>query len=257
MSDELRDTEIEDLGRAGRRHQNVAGLQIAMDDRVLVRILHGSADALKEPEPIVERNRAAFAVARDRHAIDELHHEEGLARVCEPAVEERDDVRVVQRGEDLPLGSKPPQRVVVSHRQVDQLHCRALREPSARPHAGVHRPHASLADPIGERESANRQAEESILGRVGPERRGTGGFEKLADGVGGFEQGLHFGAQIVPVAASLGEPLSSLRRGSFGNRGKDLLDFAPEILRHGELGANPTTGIEGGGVSQFAGFYAK
>ena len=42
--EQLRDAEVEELGHAVLGHQDVAGLEVAVDDQVAVGVLHGVAD---------------------------------------------------------------------------------------------------------------------------------------------------------------------------------------------------------------------
>ena len=61
--------EVDDLGHRGAvddRHQDVGGLQVAMDDPLLVGVLHGPADQDEQLQPIADRELLAVAVVGDR-----------------------------------------------------------------------------------------------------------------------------------------------------------------------------------------------
>ena len=77
-----------------------------MHDAVLMCVLHGAADLLDESQSIVERERAFAAVVRDPHTIDQLHDDERLALGRLSAVDELDDIRVVQARENLALDAR-------------------------------------------------------------------------------------------------------------------------------------------------------
>ena len=77
----LGQAEVDDLGRGPaallHRHQDVGGLQIAMDDPLLVGVLDALADLDDEVEAILGGEAVAVAVGRDGIALHELHGEEG------------------------------------------------------------------------------------------------------------------------------------------------------------------------------------
>ena len=80
-----RDAEVQHLRPSTLLDEDVAGLQVAVDDAVLVRVLHGVADVREQLEtrPHVERS----GVLQERPAVDELHGEvrEGPQRAGESA----------------------------------------------------------------------------------------------------------------------------------------------------------------------------
>ncbi len=55
------------------------GLQVAVDDPLLVGVLHRLADGDEQLQPGRDRQPVAVAILGDRHALDQLHHEERLA----------------------------------------------------------------------------------------------------------------------------------------------------------------------------------
>ena len=79
-----------------------------MDDEVLVRVVHGVADAREEGEPRLDREGAPVAPAVHRLAVHELHGEPRLLVGGEPAVHEARDAGVDERGEDAPLLAEAP-----------------------------------------------------------------------------------------------------------------------------------------------------
>ena len=79
-------TEVQHL-HPGLRHQDVRGLEVAVDDAVAVRVLERIRDLAGEEQRSARRNRASQGPA-----FHELHHE-----VVRPHVEQRADVGVVER----------------------------------------------------------------------------------------------------------------------------------------------------------------
>ena len=57
----LRETEVEDLDLALRRQLHVRGLQVAVDDALLVGLLQGLGDLLREADRLVERDGPRFS----------------------------------------------------------------------------------------------------------------------------------------------------------------------------------------------------
>ena len=91
---------------------DVRGLQIAMDDPLLVRGFERVGDLLRDRQRLIERNRAARNALRQVVALDEFHHERWTPlRLFEPV--DGGDVRMVQRGEDFrfALKTREPIRV--------------------------------------------------------------------------------------------------------------------------------------------------
>ena len=96
LAGRLGDAEVDDLGHRRtvlERHQHVGGFQVAVDDPLLVRVLHRPADQHEQLQPLRDRQVILVAVGRDRHAVDQVHHEVGPTRVGGPGVEHAGDVR--------------------------------------------------------------------------------------------------------------------------------------------------------------------
>ena len=120
----LGDPEIDDLGSGPSVHlgdHDVAGLQVAVDDPLLVGVLHGLADGDEQLQPGPDGKPMLVAVVGDRHAAHQLHHEERLAGRGRAAVVHAGDVRMVHQGQRLPLGIEPGQHGARVHADLDQL----------------------------------------------------------------------------------------------------------------------------------------
>ena len=95
------------------RHEDVRRLEVAVDDQVLVRVAHRLARRRaksRSRSSTLEPTRVA--VLGDRLALDVLHGEPRPPVVRDAAVEQPGDVRMVQPGEDLPLGEEAPADLV-------------------------------------------------------------------------------------------------------------------------------------------------
>ena len=143
--EQLGDAEVQELGCAVRRHDDVRGLDVAVDDQVAMCVTHGFADHEEEPQPFLEREVLIARVRVDRPSLDVLHHQVGPSIARGPAVDESRDVRVLQRGEDLPLGPEPPDTLLVEQAAHD-LDGHALLEGAIGALTQVDRSHAALAD---------------------------------------------------------------------------------------------------------------
>jgi hypothetical protein len=105
-AEELGDAEIEQLRHALRRHEDVRGFEVAVDDQVLVRVLDRPADVDEQLEARPQVQPLIVAVTIQRRALHVLHDQIrlrifGFARVDQPG-----DVRMVEAGEDLALGAE-------------------------------------------------------------------------------------------------------------------------------------------------------
>src|SRR5439155_10117896 len=82
MRRRFRDAEIDDLRDrmiVANGHENVRRLQIAMDDALLVRVLHAVAHVEKQIDTLARVQAMAIAIRRNRLAADILHRKEWTA----------------------------------------------------------------------------------------------------------------------------------------------------------------------------------
>ena len=113
--DDVREAEVEQLGAASGRDRDVAGLQVAVHDALLVRGLQrlGHLDPDRAPSRFGQRAIAQHVGQRaSRH---ELHDDEIGAGV-RVEVEQRRDARVQQSRKRARLGLEAPPRLVVGER---------------------------------------------------------------------------------------------------------------------------------------------
>ncbi len=104
-----------------RADEHVARLDVAVDDALCVRVLHGVAHLRKEREPVVDAHAVLVGVLSDRLALDQLHHEERPAGLGCARIEHLRDVGVVHHRQCLPLLLETGHNLTGVHAQLDDL----------------------------------------------------------------------------------------------------------------------------------------
>ena len=84
--------------------QHVGRLDVAVDDALLVGVLNRLADRDEQLQPLPRGELALITESGDRHALDQLHHEEGSAGFGRSRVQDLGDVGMIHQGQRLPLG---------------------------------------------------------------------------------------------------------------------------------------------------------
>ena len=103
------------------RDQHVGRLEIAMNDALLVGVIHGLAGLDEEAQALLGREPLAIAVVGEGQAPHELHDEVGPSRLGGAGVEDAGDARVVHEGEGLALGLEAGHHFLRLHAQLDDL----------------------------------------------------------------------------------------------------------------------------------------
>ena len=91
----LGDAEVQDLDESLRRHHDVLGLQVAVDDTDDMRGGQGAGQLDSDVEGRANRHRSPGQVLAECQAVDELHRDEGEVALLTHAVD-RDDVWMVE-----------------------------------------------------------------------------------------------------------------------------------------------------------------
>ena len=115
------DAEVEQLRRAIRGHQDIAGFDVAMHHQAPVRVFYGPAHRAEKLKALRDGAFAALAILVDARAIHILHHQIRQALRSRAAVQQARDIRVVQTGEHLPLRAKSPQDFARVHAAQDHF----------------------------------------------------------------------------------------------------------------------------------------
>ncbi len=116
---ELRETEVGDLREARSRDEDVFGLQIAVDDSLLVRGGESGRDLFRELERLPCGHRSFAEEAPEIRSVDELASEvEDAVRL--PHVEDRHEVRIRERRRRAHFALEAPPAVRVARKRLLQ-----------------------------------------------------------------------------------------------------------------------------------------
>ena len=148
--------EVEDLGVAPGRHEDVGRLDVAVHDALHVRGIEGVRQLRPEVEDALGAQGAPADARPQRLALEQLHHQE-VAAVMLANVVNRADVRVVERRGGARLPAEPGDRLLVlGERLRQELECHLPAEP--RVLGPIDLAHATLADLGGDSIRAERRA---------------------------------------------------------------------------------------------------
>ena len=96
----LGDAKIEELWCAIGSDENVAGLDVAMNDQPLMRVLDRGADLEKEFQSLCDGRALSVAVFGNGPAVDQFHYQIRSAERA-AAIEKARNVRVLEAGKNL------------------------------------------------------------------------------------------------------------------------------------------------------------
>jgi hypothetical protein len=134
--------------------KDVRRLEVAVDDPLLVRVLHGLADLHEQFEALGRAQALLVAIARERHPGHKLHREERTPALGHPGVQHPGDVGVGRECQCLPLRLEAGEHLPRVHPELDDL--QRHHPPHRRPLLGlVNHPHAPLADAFEDPEGAD------------------------------------------------------------------------------------------------------
>ena len=103
---QLGDAEVEQTHFALRGDEDVAGLQVAVDHEVGVRVLHRQQHLAEKAHAAFDVQCGLVAPDRERLAFDVFERQPRLPRRRDAGVVQTGDVRVVERGEDVALAGE-------------------------------------------------------------------------------------------------------------------------------------------------------
>jgi hypothetical protein len=213
----LGDPEVDDLAvrlPVDLGHEHVRRLEVAVDDALLVRVLHRAAHLAEERHALAHRERPRVGVLGDGRARHALHHEVRQPGVGHARVVHARDVRVLHEGQRLALGRETRhhlvggrgraqhlERHVAAHRrvllgEVDGAHAALAEKPDHAVGADALRPRRVPAYPSArgagrrrgrrrrERRAGRRRGRSRARGRRGRRVRGRRGGIVQANVVG-------------------------------------------------------------------------
>ena len=149
------------------RDQNVGGLEIPVNDPLLVRALDRLADDNEKLDPLLGRKTVPVAKLGDGHALNQFHHEVRPPGVGRPAVEHLGDVRVVHQGQGLPLGLEAGHHLFGVHPQLDNLEGHAAADRFLLL-GHIHHAHAALPDLFQQLVATDHGAGKLVGGHIRP-----------------------------------------------------------------------------------------
>ena len=170
------DTEVDDLRLAGRAHQNIARLQVAVDDSLVMAVGDRETGLPEEADAITSGEGVLAGEGGDRQGIVDVFHHEVRDRAAghglRPDVVDLGDTGMSQAAEDLRLILEPLHGLGRQRARADDFHGdRAAGYPLERL---VHPPHAPFAEQADDRlVTESRAGEERVVTRDRPveERR--------------------------------------------------------------------------------------
>ncbi len=166
----LGEAEVEDLDLAVGRELDVGGLEVAVDDSLLVRRLERLGDLPRDGEGLVEGERPALQPLGEVFALDELHDEGADAARLLEAVD-RGDVGVLQLGQDLRLALETGEAVGVGGERLGQDLDRDLAL-QLRVGRAVDDAHPALAERGGDLVGPRREPGERLISEAPPSSSG-------------------------------------------------------------------------------------
>ncbi len=188
---QLGDAEVQQLHVAGLRHQDVAGLQVAVQHQAVVRLRHRGQDVQHQRQPLRGGQREALAVLVDGLAVDVLQHQVRLGAVGHDAgIEQARDVRVRQARQDAALALEARRVAVAEQARAQELDRHLALVAAVVAARQPHGAHAAVADLAHQRVGADGLSRQA--GGLGQRRRGhelaalDGGqvLQHRGDGVG-------------------------------------------------------------------------
>ena len=120
----LGDAEIDHLHlrlAVGGVRQHVAGLDIAVDQRLGVGVGDGVAHLREQLQPLADGQPVVVGVPGDLHAGHVFHHKKGTAQLVGAGVEHFRDIRMIHPGQGLPLGFETGDHFLGVEARLDEL----------------------------------------------------------------------------------------------------------------------------------------
>jgi hypothetical protein len=120
----LGDAEIDHLGyrhTVVQRYEDVRGLDVTVNDALLMRMLDGLADLDEQVEPFLSGKVGLVAVFGELDAPDQFHDEERTARLGAAGIEHLGYVGMIHHGQGLSFRLEPRNDLLGVHSQLDDL----------------------------------------------------------------------------------------------------------------------------------------
>ena len=102
-------------------NENIRGLQVAVNNALLVGVLDGVAKLNKKSQAFLERELIRLAVIGNPNSANQLHHEKRATRCGCPAIQHACNARMIHERERLAFGFEPGHDALGVHAQLDHL----------------------------------------------------------------------------------------------------------------------------------------
>ena len=106
-----------------QRDENIRGLQVAMNEALLVRVLDGGTELNEQAHAFFGAEQVLIAMPRDRAASDQFHDEKRPAGFRGAGVENVRDVWVIHQRKGLALRFEARDYLTRVHPELDDLEC--------------------------------------------------------------------------------------------------------------------------------------
>src|SRR6185436_9955432 len=117
-----------------------------MDDQFLMRVLHGVANLVEEPQAFVDGQAARVRIFIKRLPLDVFHDKVRIAILGRASAQQPANVRMIQGRKDLALVSETAQDKSPSHITLDQLNRDPMLKFSVSAPRLIDRAHSATAD---------------------------------------------------------------------------------------------------------------
>jgi len=154
----LGDSEVEEPYAPCRVDEDVRRLEIAVNEEIAVRVVHGRGHVDDETHAVANRELMPVAVGVDRLALDEIESEEGATVLGEAAIDELGDARVIEGGGNPAFEPETHEGVCGELVRGEDLEGHLLPELIRDPSGAIHRGHSAFAQLADDLEGADNIA---------------------------------------------------------------------------------------------------
>jgi hypothetical protein len=102
-------------------NEHVGRFHVAVDDALMVGVLHGLANGHKQFQPFARRQLVLVAERGDGHAFNKFHDEIRPARRGFPAIKNVRDVRMIHERQSLPFRLEARHYLTRIHARFEDL----------------------------------------------------------------------------------------------------------------------------------------
>jgi hypothetical protein len=195
-----------------------------VDDEILMRGIDGAADVDEQAQARRDVEPVTIAVGGDRQTVDVLHHEIRKLPFSRAAVEQLRDVRMTERGEDLPLGDEAPMELLGIGAVAQELDRDLTAILAVNAFGEIHHAHAAATKFAHDAVRADAPIAERFLGER-RRRRGQAPFENPNGRLVRGEERLDLGVQLGIAPAAVAQPRATQRGIEIERVLEDFLDL--------------------------------